>query len=505
MPKFTISVLALNNLDLTKRCVESVLSNSQDYELILTNNGSTDGTKIFFDELAREFPQIRVTHNPENLGFQEPNRIALDEAKGTHLVLLNNDCVVPQNWLTELEKPFAQFPTACITAPKACASALRPDFNGYRSTKAFEYCEFSTAMLKVELFRKHGLWIPGIKHSYADDSSTCLRMRELGYSLHLVPINVLHHGGRTGKFVPNIRKIQEDNHTVCRRRFAHYLAHRKFDYPILLKRAAAWGDVLLVTPIIRALRKEAPLSPIYVETGCEEIFRGNPHIVKAEKKVARRADMKIINLDGSYEATPGRHIVASYAERAGVTVESLHTDIYPTPADVAAAERLVPEGDWVAIHAGPSTWKGKDWPTDRFVAVANALREAGSKVVLVGAPARAIPNDADTRGRTSAQGTTEIIRRCRLFIGVDSFPFHLAESVGTPAIGLFGVTDPAFISTRPGLSTCLCGTTPSFGLRHRVVNQTSVDDGGAAMNSITVEMVLEAVAKRAQVRQIILA
>lgn len=495
MPKFSISILALNNLDLTKRCIASVMKNSEDYELILTNNGSTDGIPGFFDELAKEFAQVRVIHNATNVGYQEPNSRALNEASGTYLVLLNNDCEVPPNWLTELEKPFAQFPKACITSPQECGSALHPSFDGYRSKKIFEYCEFSTAMLKVEIFRKHGLWIKGIKHSYADDSSTCLRMRELGYTLHLVPIHVLHHGGRTSKFVPNIRKIQEENHAVCRTRFAHYLKTRRFDTPIVVKRAGAFGDVLLTTPIIRALKEQYPLSPIWVETSCPQIFTHNPRVANLQTRIPTAFDHRVFNLNGSYEAVNNRHIVLSYAEKCGLKAIDDRTELYIPEIAHHRAARVMPDGaKWVAMHCGPSTWRSKEWPVERFSAVAAFLQSEGFKVVLVGTPGgKYVQHDLDERGKTTIQEMGALLKRAQLFIGLDSLPLHVAQCVGTPVIGLFGITDPKYILTSGSPSFSVCGTTPSFGLRHRVAHQTVVDDGAAAMNSIGVDMVKDAI------------
>lgn len=492
MPKFTISILALNNLALTKRCITSVLRNSEDFELILTDNGSTDGVSQFFDEVAREHANVTVIHNQTNLGYQEPNRLALEMAKGEFLVLLNNDCEVPAGWLAELAKPFDQFPTACISGPRDCASALAPSFHGGRSKTAFEYIEFSTACLKIEIFRKHGLWIPGIRFAYADDSSTCLRMRELGYTLHLVPTKVMHHGGATSRFVPEARKIQEENHAFCRKRFAHYLRFRKMDFPIIIKRTAAHGDVLLTTPIIRALREKHPLSPIYVQTGSPQIFRGNPNVKEVLSRPASMPDALLYNLDGAYESKVNQHIVLAYAERCGLSAIDDRTDLFLSEQDERRAERLMPDGEWVVVHPGPSTWKSKEWPRERFIRLVDWLRGTGRKVALVGSAGHPMAADLDERGKTTFHEAAALIKRAKLFIGLDSLPLHLAQSVGTPVLGIFGITDPKYILTSSSPWRAVCGTTPSFGLRHRVVNQTHMDDGAAAINSITVEMVINA-------------
>lgn len=494
--RFTISIVCHVALSQAKACLASLVASTQPFRLILTANGNA-AVAAFFAEFQAAYPQFetKVIVNATNEGYIEPQKKAFEMCETEFWVMLNDDTILPPDWLEKLAAPFAQFPAAALSAPKGGCQSILQTFHGTIG-RNFEYLNGACLCCNTEIMRKHGLFDPNLKFAYGDDSDLSLRMRELGYTLHYADFILRHEVGATSKHIKEVRAFVEANHMYLRRRWGHYLVHRKMDYPILIRRAAAWGDVLLVTPIIRALKKEKPLSPILVETMCADVLRGNPLLARADRKIIRTPDMKIINLDGCYENTPNRHIVASYAERAGVTPENYRTDLFTVPADAAAAEKLMPGDGWISIHCGPSTWNGKDWPTERFVELSKWLRAAGKKVVLVGAPGRDVPHDADGRGKFTVQGTAEIIRRSFLFIGIDSLPFHIAESVNTAAIGLFGVTDPAFISTRPELTVAVCGTTPSFGLRHRVVGKTSVEDGGAAMHSISVDMVLDTAMER---------
>ena len=72
MPRYTISIIAWNRLELTRACVSSVLAHSKDFELFLTNNNSTDGTEKYFNQIRDTNPhcKIHVIHNAHNDGFQ---------------------------------------------------------------------------------------------------------------------------------------------------------------------------------------------------------------------------------------------------------------------------------------------------------------------------------------------------------------------------------------------------------------------------------------------------
>jgi GT2 family glycosyltransferase len=73
-------------------------------EIIVVDNGSSDGTPAYLQELARHHPNLRVIANSENRGFAAANNQAMEVAQGEILVLLNNDTVVPRGWLSGLAR-----------------------------------------------------------------------------------------------------------------------------------------------------------------------------------------------------------------------------------------------------------------------------------------------------------------------------------------------------------------------------------------------------------------
>jgi GT2 family glycosyltransferase/tetratricopeptide (TPR) repeat protein len=96
----SIVIATFNKLDYTKQCIESIRQYTQpgSYEIIVVDNGSTDGSA----EWLREQPDVRVVLNGENLGFPKACNQGIGISTGENILLLNNDTIVTENWLTNL-------------------------------------------------------------------------------------------------------------------------------------------------------------------------------------------------------------------------------------------------------------------------------------------------------------------------------------------------------------------------------------------------------------------
>lgn len=71
----------------------------RDYEVILVDNGSNDGSVDFVGE---HFPQAHIIRNDTNLGFSLANNIAIQQSSAKFIATLNNDVRVTPQWLAEL-------------------------------------------------------------------------------------------------------------------------------------------------------------------------------------------------------------------------------------------------------------------------------------------------------------------------------------------------------------------------------------------------------------------
>lgn len=491
-PRYSISILGFNRLDLTKRCVESVLQNSNNYELLLWDNGSTDGTAKYFRKLEQLYPGIVVFQSHDkNIGFIEPNRSHLDFARGQYFVLLNNDTEVPPGWLQKLEHPFLVHKDAALVGVEGTCCHLEVA-NGplclVGKPGMFEYVEGSCLMGRTDLLKRHGLFSDYLEFAYCEDADLSLRMRYLGYSIHQVPLDIKHVRSATSKSVPGIREIMAKNMLAMTERWRHYLRMRVVNHPILIRRKHAIGDVLLTTPVIRAIHEAKPKCPILVETDFPEIFDRNPCVTQAARKIHPLSNAEIIELN--YENETEANYIEAYARCAGVLLERKELELYPSAQDIADAGRLlVKPGRWAAIHAGATTWVGRNWPVESMRNVSDWLLKRGWNVVLLNQhkdPQYGIPCTMDLRGQLNILQQAAVEKYCSLFVGQDSLPLHIAQAMGVPVVGIFGATLPQYVMTdgSPWKTVCADPSIKCAGERHRVAGATYVPCNGECIRSI---------------------
>ena len=205
----SIIIAANNALTYSKNCLQSIMDYTPNgYELILVNNGFTDGTQEFFDQI----PGARVIYNDMNRGFAGGFNQGIKAASKPFLVLLNNDCIVSQNWLSNMLGCMEREPGIGIVGPRANRvsgrqrlerefrdiadlHAFTTAFNQTDSSRCFPVSILSGFhnLLGREVVEEIGYLEEATRSSISTDTDYCMRARLSGYKLFCAGDVFIYH------------------------------------------------------------------------------------------------------------------------------------------------------------------------------------------------------------------------------------------------------------------------------------------------------------------------
>jgi GT2 family glycosyltransferase len=127
MPTFSIIIPHWNGREHLETCLASLRRQRyQNFEVILVDNGSSDGSQAYVREA---FPEVRLVELGENRGFTGACNTGYQLAEGGYIVLLNNDTEADPGWLAALASAFSRHPRAGILASKLLLFDQRDHFH----------------------------------------------------------------------------------------------------------------------------------------------------------------------------------------------------------------------------------------------------------------------------------------------------------------------------------------------------------------------------------------
>jgi GT2 family glycosyltransferase len=101
----SIVIPVLDRLEFTRQCLDRILRNTSvriPYEVVVVDNGSSDGTPGYFRAGAPAGLSLVYHRNETNLGFARANNAGARLARHPYLLFLNNDTLVQPGWLEEM-------------------------------------------------------------------------------------------------------------------------------------------------------------------------------------------------------------------------------------------------------------------------------------------------------------------------------------------------------------------------------------------------------------------
>ena len=117
MIDLSICIVSWNTKDLLRQCLKSVyhFTNGINFEIIIVDNGSSDGT---VEMLKTEYSQCQLIQSHKNLGFARANNLAVKNSNGRYILYLNPDTELTSNSLYTLSEFLEQNSEYGAVGPK---------------------------------------------------------------------------------------------------------------------------------------------------------------------------------------------------------------------------------------------------------------------------------------------------------------------------------------------------------------------------------------------------
>lgn len=127
--KIAVVILNWNGVKLFPEFLPSIIEHSQgeNIEIIVADNGSTDGSLSYLKE---NFPEVALMDLVENYGFAKGYNVALNQIEADYFVLVNSDVKVEKGWIESCISRFEQDEKTVAIQPKILSSQ-EPDYFEY--------------------------------------------------------------------------------------------------------------------------------------------------------------------------------------------------------------------------------------------------------------------------------------------------------------------------------------------------------------------------------------
>lgn len=236
VPLVSVIIVNWNGLRFLDNCLSSADNQSYQYfEVILIDNGSTDGSVEF---VRSNFPDTIIIENKDNLGFAKANNQGIEIARGKYIATLNNDTVVDKEWLKNLVEAAASSDEKVgMWAPKILSMQERTridsvggllmyrdgiargrgrseeDRGQYDRVEDILFPSACSALYLKDMLDEVGCFDEEF-FAYCEDSDLGFRARLAGWNAVSVPDAVVYHhySGSTGKYSETKAFLVERNH-----------------------------------------------------------------------------------------------------------------------------------------------------------------------------------------------------------------------------------------------------------------------------------------------------
>ena len=215
-PHVSLILPSFNEGEKLRQTVESLLANTrQSFEILVVDNGSTDGSSDFLRDLSPN-DAVRLLRTQTRLGVVGARHAGADQARGEVLVFCDAHMLFPRDWLTPLLAELSpevglvgpaisiwgqpEGPLACGSVWEKASLELAQIYLPNDEPADVAIIGGGCQVMRRDLFRELGGYDSGMVDWGIEDQELCLRLWTLGYRVRVVPLVRVQHYYRD--FVP---------------------------------------------------------------------------------------------------------------------------------------------------------------------------------------------------------------------------------------------------------------------------------------------------------------
>ena len=207
--EISVVMATYNRVALLKQQIQCLLHQSlpsECYELIIVNDGSTDGTAEYLQQLEREHPHVTALWQ-DNRGPAAARNLGVSQARGRILAFTDDDCQASQDWLLTIRRTFEDRTVLAAQgrtlSEKAKMTPLTHQVENEHGDTSMPTCN---AAYRKRTFVDEGGFDTRFPFQN-EDADLSWRVRERG-TVVFVPEMLMHHPPRTDTFRKNARKMK---------------------------------------------------------------------------------------------------------------------------------------------------------------------------------------------------------------------------------------------------------------------------------------------------------
>ena len=234
--KLSIITLTYNKLEeATKPFLNSLyksFSGGGQFELIIVDNGSTDGTVEYLKNLEKQKNNVEIIYNSENLGYSKGCNQGAKIAQYDYIAFLNNDILLSDGWADNLIEIFEKESDAGLVSAYQIEGSEYKEWiypkimNKLLKKRRCDYSvsinpHFSCVITKKDIFNKIGGFDENFTPAYFEDNDLSWRYIFAGYKNFISQKSYIYHkGSLTGKSLSNLNEIFKENQKYFFQKYA---------------------------------------------------------------------------------------------------------------------------------------------------------------------------------------------------------------------------------------------------------------------------------------------